>query len=121
MLEHVVLVRPMPWFSQVKREIGLSGGIWFVDTPYATWVGQSLPAISRAMCKAGEYIWSSTLARLVATNRCSRGITCRRFTAVSELNRALVGRREAFFVVRDPDCWEIEWKEERDAAFDLGT
>ena len=118
MLEHTILVRPMPWFTQVKREIGLSGGIWFIETPCATWVGQSLPAISRAMCKAGEYIWSSTLARLVASKRCTRGISCNKFTSVSELNSALNGHSDACFVVRDPDCWVIEWKE--DAAFDLG-
>ena len=108
----------MPWFTRVKREIGLSGGIWFIETPCATWVGQSLPAISRAMCKAGEYIWSSTLARLAVTHRWTRGISCKKLTSVSELNQALVGHSDAFFVVRDPDCWEIEWK---DAAFDLGT
>ena len=71
------------------------------------------------MCKAGEYIWSSTLARLAVTNRCTRGMSCKKFTAVSELNAALIGHSDAFFVVRDPDCWVIEWKE--DAAFDLGT
>ena len=107
----------MPWFAQVKRETGLSGRIWFIETPCATWVGQSLPAISRAMCKAGEYIWSSTLARLAVTNRCTRSISCKKFITVAELNAAMIGHSDAFFVVRDPDCWVIEWK---DAAFDLG-
>ena len=97
-METAVLVRPLPRFSRILREPGLSGNIWCVTMDTA-WVSQSLPSIIRALAKVGDRRCASCFYRKRAKFRCK---------TASELNEALRGYDAAVFIVRDPDCWEIE-------------
>jgi len=95
----------VPKFLRILREPGLSGHIWCVTTPGVAWVSQSMPSIVRAMAKFGDRRWASCFYRKRAKFRCR---------TADELNRALLGYNAAMFIIRDPDCWEI------DATADLG-
>ena len=102
-METTLVVRPVPQFSFVHREPGLRGDIWRVGSRSRVWVGQSVPAIARALSeKSGDVVWASSLYR-----RQSREFTCKRLRTVSELNDALAELAEVTFVVRDPNCWVI--------------
>ena len=98
-MEMVVFVRPIPKFSRVLREPGLQGKIWCIVLFDSVWVSQSVPAIARAMARLGCKQWASNFYRL-------RGKCCCK--NADELNAALEFCDGAFFVVRDPDNWEIE-------------
>ena len=108
-METAVLVRPLPRFSRILREPGLSGHIWCVTLDTA-WVSQSIPSIMRAMSKLGDTKWASCFYRRRAKFHCK---------TASELNDALRGYDAAVFIVRDPDCWEIDDLIEN-ATTDLG-
>ena len=102
--EQIVHLCPVPRLARVGREDSLPGNIWFVTREQETWVSQSLPAIMRALKDRGH---EKSITCMYRAGR-NGEFRCRCLKNVDELNEALVGRPEATFVVRDPDCWEVE-------------
>ena len=102
--ETIVVIRPPPRFSEIKREQKRQGTIWVVNTPrHGIIVSRSATGIVRAMKKVGVKMWVSSIY-----HGRNRGMPVIRCKDARDVNDALRDAMSATFVVVNPYCWVIE-------------
>jgi hypothetical protein len=111
-METVLEVRPVPRFTEIKRELAKSSNIWVAKFPHGVYVSRSAPAIVRVLGERGFRGWVSSIYR--GSSRLCKAYRCK---SVDEVNAALEGVQEATFVVVNPNNWLCE---EKDAAIVSG-